>query len=96
MIKSKITVRVARSWTKFMFHELENFINVSQTFSEKHELSHEVYFFLINKRLISACRVKAEGVAQVYACRVKSEGVAQVLYGPADGLQVLIRVQQYA
>ena len=45
---------------------------------------------------VYAARVKSEGVAQVYACRVKSEGVAQVLYGPADGLQVLIRVQQCA
>ena len=46
--------------------------------------------------MAQVCRVKAEGVAQVYAARVKSEGVAQVLYGPADCLQVLIRVQQCA
>ena len=71
-------------------------MNFSWTFSEKRSWKVHDKLIKAKKRLISACRVKAEGVAQVYAARVKSEGVAQVLYGPADCLQVLIRVQQCA
>ena len=48
-------------------------MNFSWTFSEKRSWKVHDKLIKAKKRLISACRVKVEGMAQVYAARIKSE-----------------------